>query len=68
MIRYFFHKDDDDSFVFVMFSQNSKTEKIFGRQVPRFFIRYDDGDKGWVNCHQVRLLPQRTDQGGCGSG
>ena len=32
-------------------------------QAPRFFINYDDGDKGWVNCHQLRILAQRSDQG-----
>ncbi|EDO30387.1 predicted protein [Nematostella vectensis] len=29
---------------------------------PRYHVTYDDGDKGWVNCDQVRLLPMRVDE------
>jgi len=30
---------------------------------PRFYVNYDDGDQGWVNFDQVRLLPMKVDQG-----
>ncbi|EDO31860.1 predicted protein [Nematostella vectensis] len=31
---------------------------------PRYHVTYDDGDKGWVNCDKVRLLPMRADEVG----
>ncbi|KAK3745690.1 hypothetical protein QZH41_001147, partial [Actinostola sp. cb2023] len=29
---------------------------------PRYYVNYDDGDQGWVNFDQVRLLPMKVDQ------